>query len=379
MLNNAGSDVDQVTVPSVPALPSRRLVALGLAAAALISLVVPLDPAMAAPAPPVANAAASNPEQLEVLAEQYNFARLKVDRANALVDATEQRIQASQSRLALVRARARDRAAALYRGTGSGNGLPIGPSSDVADVARRGTYLNAAEQPDRDLLRALTAEIARLDGERTSQREQRLMLESNLNAAVRARQRLQTMAAAPRSAGPATGDGAGPISTTAPPTGARGSTPGGSGVPSPTPTTTRPPTTGTTPPPPPPPPPPPGSEPPVSPGAGTAVAFARAQLGKPYVFATSGPNTFDCSGLTMAAWAAAGVRMAHYSGSQASSFPKVTWDQLKPGDLVLFYSDLHHVGLYIGGGQMIHAPQTGDVVKIAPAWRDTFMFAVRPH
>ena len=81
----------------------------------------------------------------------------------------------------------------------------------------------------------------------------------------------------------------------------------------------------------------------------------------------------------MAAWATAGVRMVHYSGAQAASFPRVTRDQLKPGDLVFFYSDLHHVGLYIGGGQMIHAPQTGDVVKISPAWRDTFMFGVRPH
>jgi cell wall-associated NlpC family hydrolase len=80
----------------------------------------------------------------------------------------------------------------------------------------------------------------------------------------------------------------------------------------------------------------------------------------------------------MAAWRAAGVSMAHYSGSQAASFPKVGWDQLQPGDIVVFYADLHHVGLYIGGGQMIHAPRTGDVVKIAPAWRTEFRFGVRP-
>jgi cell wall-associated NlpC family hydrolase len=96
------------------------------------------------------------------------------------------------------------------------------------------------------------------------------------------------------------------------------------------------------------------------------------------VFAAAGPDTFDCSGLTMAAWAAAGVRMPHYSGSQANMFPKVTWEQLQPGDIVVFYDDLHHVGLYIGGGMMIHAPQTGDVVKIAPAWRTTFQWGVRP-
>ena len=80
----------------------------------------------------------------------------------------------------------------------------------------------------------------------------------------------------------------------------------------------------------------------------------------------------------MAAWAAAGVRMPHYSGSQAAMFPHVSWDQLRPGDIVVFYADYHHVGLYIGGGQMIHAPQTGDVVRIAPAYRTTFQFGVRP-
>ena len=109
------------------------------------------------------------------------------------------------------------------------------------------------------------------------------------------------------------------------------------------------------------------------------MAFARAQLGKPYAFATAGPNTFDCSGLTKAAWAAAGVSMNHYSVSQASAFPRVGWAQLQPGDIVVFYADFHHVGLYIGGGSMIHAPQTGDVVKIAPAWRETFQFGVRPR
>ena len=81
----------------------------------------------------------------------------------------------------------------------------------------------------------------------------------------------------------------------------------------------------------------------------------------------------------MAAWASVGVRMAHYSGSQAAISARLSYAQLQPGDIVVFYSDLHHVGLYIGGGMMIHAPQTGDVVKIAPAWRDTFQWGVRPH
>ncbi len=100
-----------------------------------------------------------------------------------------------------------------------------------------------------------------------------------------------------------------------------------------------------------------------APGASTAVAAAAAQIGKPYQWGASGPNSFDCSGLTMYAWAAAGVHMDHYTGSQYSSFPRVPLDQLAPGDLVFFGSDIHHVGIYEGGGVMIHAPHTGDVVK----------------
>lgn len=98
--------------------------------------------------------------------------------------------------------------------------------------------------------------------------------------------------------------------------------------------------------------------------AQTAVRKALAQLGKPYVFATAGPSTYDCSGLTMVAWAAAGVSIPHQSSAQYQLGSAVSADQLAPGDLVFFYQDLHHVGVYIGNGRMVHAPTTGDVVKV---------------
>jgi cell wall-associated NlpC family hydrolase len=107
---------------------------------------------------------------------------------------------------------------------------------------------------------------------------------------------------------------------------------------------------------------------PVSPGAATAVRPAAAQIGKPYQWGSAGPNSFDCSGLTMYAWAAGGVSMDHYTGAQWAAFPHVGLDQLAPGDLVFFGSDLHHVGIYEGGGVMIHAPQTGDSVKRTSIW-----------
>ncbi len=108
-----------------------------------------------------------------------------------------------------------------------------------------------------------------------------------------------------------------------------------------------------------------GSIPAPSGGAGAAIAFAYAQLGKPYVYGAAGPNAYDCSGLTMAAWRAAGVGMPHYSGAQYSSFPHVPLSAMQPGDLVFWGpGGSSHVGLYIGGGMMIAAPHTGDHVKV---------------
>jgi len=104
-----------------------------------------------------------------------------------------------------------------------------------------------------------------------------------------------------------------------------------------------------------------------SPRAAAAIAYAEAQLGKPYQYAASGPNTFDCSGLTMMAWAAAGVSMPHYSGAQFAEFPHVPFSQLEPGDL-LFWGPggSEHVAMYIGGGLQIAATHTGDYVRIQP-------------
>jgi peptidoglycan DL-endopeptidase CwlO len=127
-------------------------------------------------------------------------------------------------------------------------------------------------------------------------------------------------------------------------------------------------------------PPPKPIKPPPAPssGAGAAVAEAKRQLGKPYKFGAVGPDSFDCSGLTQWAWAKGGVSMNHYTGSQYDSFPQVPLDQLQPGDLVFFRADLGHMGMYVGGGQFIHAPQTGDVVKISLLAGRSIVGAVRP-
>jgi cell wall-associated NlpC family hydrolase len=124
-----------------------------------------------------------------------------------------------------------------------------------------------------------------------------------------------------------------------------------------------PPPPSTQPAPPPAPPPPPGNAP--APGWQIALAYARAQLGKPYLWGGAGPNSFDCSGLTMMAWAAAGVTLDHYAPDQYAATRRIAIADLQPGDLVFYGSpsNVYHVGLYVGGGVMIQAPSTGQVVS----------------
>jgi cell wall-associated NlpC family hydrolase len=106
-----------------------------------------------------------------------------------------------------------------------------------------------------------------------------------------------------------------------------------------------------------------GPIPGVSAGASNAVNYARAQLGKPYHWGGAGPDSFDCSGLTMMAWRAGGVSLPHSSQSQYSSTTHIPLSAVQPGDLIFYYSDIHHVGIYVGGGQIIAATHTGDYVR----------------
>jgi cell wall-associated NlpC family hydrolase len=99
---------------------------------------------------------------------------------------------------------------------------------------------------------------------------------------------------------------------------------------------------------------------------GRAAQRACDLIGKPYVFGSEGPNSYDCSGLTKEAWASVGVHLDHYTKDQWNEGAPVSRDDLQPGDLVFFYPPtLHHVGIYIGGGEVVHAPHTGDHVRMA--------------
>ncbi|MEV7680857.1 C40 family peptidase [Streptomyces sp. NPDC088341] len=112
--------------------------------------------------------------------------------------------------------------------------------------------------------------------------------------------------------------------------------------------------------------------------AAKVLAFARAQIGKPYVWGASGPSSYDCSGLTQAAWREAGVQLPRTTWEQVEAGTRVATGDLLPGDLVFFYDDISHVGIYIGDGMMIHAPKPGANVREESIYYMPIYGSVRP-
>ncbi|ROQ82228.1 NlpC/P60 family protein [Streptomyces sp. NBC_01260] len=112
--------------------------------------------------------------------------------------------------------------------------------------------------------------------------------------------------------------------------------------------------------------------------AGKVLAFARAQIGKPYVWGATGPASYDCSGLTQAAWKAAGVTLPRTTWDQVKVGTRIATADLQPGDLVFFYDDISHVGIYKGDGMMIHAPKPGADVREESIYYMPIYGSVRP-
>lgn len=117
---------------------------------------------------------------------------------------------------------------------------------------------------------------------------------------------------------------------------------------------------------------------PASGRAAAAVQYAMAQVGDAYVYGAMGENAFDCSGLTMRAWAQAGVSLPHSSSAQYGSGPHIAASDLQPGDLVFYYSPISHVGIYIGNGMIVHAANPGTGVAVSGLYSMPYVGAVRP-
>ena len=301
------------------------------------------------------------------LVEDFNFARYqlsltqeKLDAAQAIVDRANAAAQDAQAALAT-------RAVAAYQGgTGSALAMLLG-SQDFTDFTDRLEFLNQMAAKDADLASEaqVTGEEAHRAAEdllvlKADQKEKadslaaaKELIAKNISAQQGVVSKYQTQyeealaaqQAALRAAQQAAAAAA--AGTTA--SGGSGST---------------------------------GGYVPVSSGAAGAVEAARSQSGKPYVWGSADPNVgFDCSGLTMWAWAQVGVSLPHSSAAQYSVLPHVSRDQLQPGDLMFFYSPISHVAMYTGGNSMIHATHPGVPVaeiSIPDYWWAEFVGAARP-
>lgn len=313
---------------------SAALIVFGFAFSGLLGNVAGAQPAndLQAEAAQLNAQIQANGAKISALGEQINGAQLK--------------LEAAQGQMNQLQAHLLGRAAAIYQNNGQGGPADFS-ASNVLDLLVRSKYSSIIAGNDRRLIDRLNQEKqdiaeqrdaltkARSDADAAAAQQQRLLAQvtGQLAVLVAQQQQQQQQAAVAVS-----------VQRTTPQADTNWAGPAASG------------------------------------GAGAAVAFAEAQVGKPYQFAATGPATYDCSGLTMRAWQAGGVSMAHFSGAQYSAFPKVPMDRLQPGDLVFPSDPGAHVGIYIGGGMMIHATHTGDFVRRDPISQSGLVMtqAVRP-
>jgi cell wall-associated NlpC family hydrolase len=368
-------------------LRARRLTTLGLALGLAVGLTAFAAPAGATPQTDLASKTAqarqlasqieANSNRADVLDEQYLQAQNAVATAKHQIAAAEAGIASARQQESTLRDRLGGRAALLYMGAGTSDPLGISASS-VQELGSRAKYSAAAAETDDRMISQLTVLDEQLRIQEKDLQKQKSDAEKRQSDADNARREVEgansklqqllsttksdirTLAnqiEAERLAAQAQAEKA-RIEAQAQAAAAAQNSNGGGGSSF----SSNPADIGTA----------PANLPAPSGGAAAAIAYARAQIGKPYVYAGTGPGAFDCSGLTMMAWAQGGVGMSHGSQSQWESFPKVPIPQLQPGDLVFFGSSgpsNHHVGIYIGGGTMIEAPHTGAFVRYASIYR----------
>ena len=376
-----------------PNLSRVRARAATLAAIVTIGAFVVIVPGVAAPADDLeaqrerarelAAQIEANGTRVEILDEQYNQARIEVSRLQEQIQSGRESLQTTEQDQRELKALLAKRAVELYTEAGGNLAIPQFNDADIQTAGARSQYMAVAQEDDHRLIdqieniqdelhkrnadlddqlaRAEQLEAATAhsrDEVIAAQAEQKALLgEVQGEIASLVHEEEQRRAAAEEAAARRALEASRTASDDSARSGDDGSSSSGS----------RPTHEELLPPP-----------PPVSSAAGQAVATARAQLGKPYQYAAAGPDSFDCSGLTMYAWASAGVSLPHSSAAQYTSLPHVSMSDLQPGYLVFYGSPIHHVGIYAGGGTYIHAPQTGDVVKASSIYRSDYRGAARP-
>ncbi|MCX4988984.1 MULTISPECIES: NlpC/P60 family protein [unclassified Streptomyces] len=298
-------------------------------------------------------------EEAEAATEKYNGAKEKADKAEAHLDTLRDEAARRQDRLNSARDALGSMAAAQYRSGGLDPAVQLALSDDpdqylegAALAERVGTRQSAAVSGVRKQLReieqlrgAAHVELASLTSRQTELKQQKKTINGKLDAARRLLSRLTPeqrtqyveRGGAAEQQHVSRSSARGPVQ--AAPAGATAAAP--------------------------------------SSRAAAAVSYAYAKLGSPYVWGATGPDAFDCSGLAQAAYRSAGLSLPRTTYAQINAGQRVSRSELRPGDLVFFYAGITHVGIYVGNGQMIHAPNPSAPVRVAPIDEMPFAGATR--
>ncbi|MFJ1702076.1 NlpC/P60 family protein [Kitasatospora sp. NPDC088346] len=273
-------------------------------------------------------------EDAEAATEQYNGLQERREQLQTRTGGLQQELAVQQEQFNALRETLGAVAAAQYRDGGIDPAIRLMLTSDADGYLDRAGRQDSAATTQVGVLRRLQEQQRRLDGLRTEAADRLAELDDARRAAAAKKAEVQgRLAEVQRVLGGLKADERARVLAGDQPAASRGSA--------------RTPYTG-----------------PATGRTRDILDFAHAQLGKPYVYGATGPGSYDCSGLTLKAFAAGGVALPRTSQAQFAAGQKIARSQLQPGDLVFYYSDLHHVGIYLGDGRLLHAPRTGKTVEI---------------
>ena len=304
-----------------------RLATLTVATALMVGLAGPTGYAVPTPAKPDRQLATDR-QQLEAIVERYDAARDQWRATSAQLASVNAQLVPSQAAVDTAQADIGQEASALYRGGAIGSVASVMSATSPEDLMDQLAVLDHIERQRHRRLTTLVTDRDRIDRERKTLAALTALHDTESTALAAQKAAILADIGHLRPDHPSHGG-----SVARSPTAALD---GGFVPPS-------------------------GDDP-----ASEAVRFAFSQLGKTYQFAAEGPNSYDCSGLTMAAWKAAGVVLPHNAAQQHKTVHPIARDELKPGDLVFYFHDIHHVALYVGNGQVIEAPTEGERISMRP-------------
>jgi len=294
-----------------------------------------------------------NGAKLDALSEQLNAAQIRLDSAKAKILDAETRIQVAKAEKIRLEELVKSRQREAYKNQGAAGSVSDIDLSSAAEINTRQAYLEAANAKDNVIISELAQARADLVVQKRDARAARQSAQTETSALAASKAQAEAATNEQRALlGQVQGQigelvrqaQAARAAVARPPSGGKNWS---------------------------------GPVPNPSGGAGAAVAFARSQIGKPYVYAASGPDAYDCSGLTMRAWQAGGISLPHYSGAQRNRGVQVPLDQLQPGDLITTTEGWSgHVGIWVGGGYIHASSSRGAMVFVSGTSR--LVDAVRP-